>query len=56
MRVSIKKMNDEALALGERLKILEEAKKFPVIDGKNFDLDRRIFDLKKEMANLEAKR
>lgn len=56
MALSIKKMNDEALALEERLKILEEAKKFPVIDGKNFDLDRRIFDLKKEIANLEAKR
>jgi len=56
MALSIKKMNDEALALEERLNILEEAKKFPVIDGKNFDLDRRIFDLKKEIANLEAKR
>ena len=56
MAISIKKMNDEALALEERLKILEEAKKFPVIDGENFDLDRRIFDLKKEIANIEAKR
>ena len=49
-------MNDEVLALEERLEILEEAKKFPVIDGKNFDLDRRIFNLKNEIANLEAKR
>ena len=56
MAISIKKMNDEALALEERLNILEEAKKFPVIDGENFDLDRRIFDLKKEIANIEAKR
>jgi hypothetical protein len=56
MALSIKKTNDEALALEERLKILEEAKKFPVIDGKNFDLDRRIIDLEKEIAKLEAKR
>jgi hypothetical protein len=56
MALSIKKTKDEALALEERLKILEEAKKFPVIDGKNFDLDRRIFDLKKEIVNLETKR
>jgi hypothetical protein len=56
MALSIRKMNDKALALEERLKILEEAKKFPVIDGKNYDLDERIFDLKKEIANLEAKR
>ena len=56
MALSIRKMNDEALALEERLKILEEAKKFPVIDGKDYDLDRRIFDLKKEIGNLEAKR
>ena len=56
MALSIRKMNDEVLALEERLKILEEAKKFSVIDGKDYDLDRRIFDLKKEIANLEAKR
>ena len=56
MALSIRKMDDEALALEERLKILEEAKQFPVIDGKDFDLDRRIVDLKKEIANLEAKR
>lgn len=56
MALSIRKRDDEALALEERLKILEEAKKFPVIDGKDCDLDRRIVDLKKEIANLEAKR
>ncbi|WP_413911444.1 YecA family protein [Desulfobacula sp.] len=56
MVLSIKKMSDEALTLEERLKILEGAKKIPVIDGKDYDLDRRIFDLKKEIANLEAKR
>jgi hypothetical protein len=49
-------MGNEAQALEERLMILEEAKKFPVIDGKDFDLDRRIIDLKKEIANLEAMR
>ena len=49
-------MSDESLALEERLKILEEAKKIPVIDGKDSDLARRIFDLKKEITNLEAKR
>lgn len=56
MALSIRKMDDEALALIKRLKILEEAKEFPVTDGKDFDLDRRIVDLKKEIANLEAKR
>ncbi|MFH1152497.1 MAG: SEC-C metal-binding domain-containing protein [Pseudomonadota bacterium] len=56
MALSIRKMDDEALALEKRLKILEEAKEFPVIDGEDFDLDRRIVDLKKEKANLEAKR
>jgi len=56
MALSIRKMSDEALALEERLKIFKEAKKFPVIDGKDYDLDRRIFYLKKEIANLEAKR
>jgi hypothetical protein len=56
MVLSIKKMSNEAQALEERLMILEAAKKFPVIDGEDYDLDRRIFDLKKEIANLEAKR
>lgn len=56
MAISIRKMDDEASALEERLKILEKAKDFPVIDGEDFDLDRRISDLKKELANLEAKR
>ncbi len=56
MALSIRKMDDEALALEKRLKILEEANEFPVTDGKDFDLDRRIVDLKKEIANLKAKR
>lgn len=56
MAISIRKMDDEKSALEERLTILEKAKDFPVVDGKDFDLDRRISDLKKEIANLEAKR
>ncbi len=50
--LSMRKMNDKAPALEERLKIMEDAKKFPVIDGEVYDLDRRIFDLKKEIADI----
>ncbi|MDA3896513.1 MAG: SEC-C metal-binding domain-containing protein [Desulfobacteraceae bacterium] len=53
---SIRELNGQAPAHVERLKILEDAKKYPVIDGESFDLDSRISHLKKEMANLETKR
>ena len=56
MAFSIREMNGQAAAHEERLKILEDAKKYPVIDGKDCDLDRRISYLKQEIANLEAKR
>jgi len=55
MALSIREMNGQAPAHEERLKILEDAKKYPVIDGKDFDLDRRISHLKEEIANLEIR-
>jgi len=55
MALSIRKMNGQAPAHEERLKILEDAKKYPVIDGENFDLESRISYLKEEIANLEIR-
>lgn len=55
MALSIRKMNGQAPAHEERLKILEDAKNYPVIDGENFDLESRISYLKKEIANLEIR-
>ncbi len=55
MAFSIRERNGQTAADKERLKILEDAKNYPVIDGENYDLDRRISSLKQEIANLEAK-
>lgn len=54
MAVSIRKMDNEISALEERLKILEEAKNIPVIDGEGYDLDSRISHLKEMIEDLAA--
>jgi hypothetical protein len=55
MALSIREMNGQASTHEERLKILEDAMKYPVIDWKNFDLDKRISHLKQEIADLAKK-
>jgi len=51
----IREKNGQSGTHEERLKILEEAKKYPVIDGKDYDLDIRISGLKQEIASFEKR-
>ncbi len=50
MAFSIREKNGQVSAKEERLKILEEAKNYPVIDGSDYDLDSRISDLREEIS------
>ena len=55
MALLIREKNGQSGTYEKRLKILEEAKKYPVIDGKDYDLDSRISDLKQKTANFEKR-